>query len=132
MEYPERVSRLKPSLRAAAELDAGAFVLPGERRVKPYEGELVWLDPYLDSETELQLMELQDRLGEDPDNKAAFEALCDLLDVHVFGWTCTDKFGEPLPQPGTAGCWDRAPSRFVIWLINELLGVESEGEGQGG
>lgn len=131
-EYPDKVARLKPSLRAAAELDVSDWKIPGKRGVTPYEGECVWLDPYIDSATERELVRARDELGEDPDNEEAFEFMCERLDELVWGWNLTDKFGEALPQPGEPGVWDAVPSWFVAHLLTELAGAESEGEGPSG
>ena len=46
--------------------------------------------------------------------------------------TLTGRDGEPLPQPGD-GAWLRAmPTRAVLFLMYELMGTETEGEGLSG
>jgi len=133
MEYPERVKRLKPSLRAAAQLDMSGYTIGTKaRQVHPYEGETVWLDPYLDSSTELALTKAYEALGESPDNEAAFAFMCGLLDRTLWGWTLTDKEGQPLPQPGQPGVWEAVPSRTVLYLVNELLCIDQGEPPSGG
>jgi len=132
MQYPARVEKLKPSLREAARLDVGQYTLPGKRGVRPYEGQTVWLDPYIDSQTERRIQSLQDALGDDPENADVWATLCATMDEIVWGWNITDKFDNPIPQPGDEGCWDAVPSWFMAHLIQEAAGVETEGEGSGG
>lgn len=109
-------------------IDMTAFVIRTRgREVKPYEGERVWLEPYIDSATELKLTQARDELGENPDNETAFHMLCQVLADLTLGWDLTDKYGQPLPPPDTPDAFMALPSRAVLFLINEALGVEPEG-----
>ena len=130
---PDKVQQLKPSLRQYAAMDVSGYRLPGRRGVKPYaDGGRVWVDPYLDSETERQIQAMWERIGENEDDTDAWAVLTELLDDCVWGFdNLTDKWGVPLPQPGAAGCWDAVPSHFMAHLIRQLAGGESEGEGAG-
>lgn len=133
IRVPEKVLRLKPSIRQYAEVDVSKYTLPGSRGVRPYEdGGRVWIDPYIDSAKEREFTEaweeLQSAAPDSAEEKSAWDLLTGLLDEHVWGFNLTDKFGQPLPQPGEPGCWDAVPSWFMAHLMQELAGGESPGE----
>lgn len=121
-------SRYKAGLLEPVDMSAFEIATRG-RVVKPYDGEQVWLEPYIDSATELKLMKARDELGDDPDNQDAFALMCSVLADLTLGWNLTDKFGQALPQPDTGDVMMALPSRAVLFLLNEALGIEPEGEG---
>lgn len=114
-------------------VDMSAFVIKtAGREVKPYDGEHVWLKPYMDSRTELEMVKARDALGENPDNATAFDLLCDTLAKLTLGWDLTDEYGDPLPEPKDADTFKALPSRAVFFLLNEALGVEQPGKDASG
>lgn len=134
MDLPPQVEALKPALRKASAVNMSGCrrKTPG-RVVVPYDGEMVWLDPYLESDREMELAHARDEIveGDEASAEGAFRFACDTLADLIFGWNLTDKFGEPLPQPDSGDAIGRLPSYVVLFLMNEALGVESEGEGSG-
>lgn len=123
-------SQYKAGLLEPVDMTAFEIVTRG-RTIRPYDGESVWLEPYIDSSTELKLMRAREELGENPENEAAFEMMCQVLADMTLGWNLTDKFGQPLPPPDTAEAFMALPSRAVLFLLNEALGIEPEGNAPG-
>lgn len=125
------VKKLKAGLDAP--VDMSAFVIKTRgREVRPYNGESVWLEPYMDSRTEMKLAQARDELGDNPDNTAAFAMLCEVLCSLTLDWDLTDKYGDALPKPTEPAVFEALPAKAILFLINEALGTESEGEGRSG
>jgi len=97
--------------------------------IRPYVGETVWLEPYVDSDTELAMMNARDELGDDPKAQDAFVLMCDLLAQVILQWDLTDAYGADLPPPDTADAIRKLPAHAVNYLTNLVLGIEPEGEG---
>lgn len=131
MDIPESVRELKPSLRKQAALDMSRCRRKTAGRMTiPFEGEIVWLDPYVSADEELKLAEAQRALGDSPENEEAFEMICKQLSQMIFGWTLTDKWGQPLPQPEEPDVIRQLPAWVVLFLLSEAIGAgETPGKG---
>ena len=114
-------------------VDMGAFKIVSKTRTTvPFDGESVWLEPYMSSETELALAEARDSLGEDAEDTASFNMMTDTLADLVLGHNLSDKYGEPIPQfVDGAAVRKHLPSRAVLFLMEEVIGGEPDPEGGG-
>lgn len=137
-------SKFKEGLLQPIDMNAFRIETLG-RTIVPYAGESVWMEPYIDAEAELRLAEARDALQRRQDEvqrlKDAGEQVPDDLRVgmdenlrmiaevlaeYTLGWDLTDKYGEPLGQPASAEAFLKLPSRALLFLMNEALGVESK------
>ena len=102
-----------------------------ERR--PWQGESVWIEPFIDPEDEIALARawttfVSPSAGENIE--AVFETLCDTLSRLVYAWTLTDKHGDPLPAPHRNPDAFRAMnSRLMAMLIQRVMGIGTQGGG---
>lgn len=115
-------------------IDLGGFEvkMSGGRVSHPHEGESVWLLPYgLSLEDELSMAKFLDSArSSDADQTKLDEmldALCARLSKVIVGWSITDNFGVPYPQPTDGPAMKTIPSKLFKYLMERIRGEEPEG-----
>ena len=98
---------------------------------RPWVGESVWVEAFLDPDDEMALMAAYQGIGsagDDASVEAQFTALCEVMSRIIHAWTLTDKHGEALPQPyRNPDAFRHMPTRLMFALITRLMETGRQG-----
>jgi len=106
--------------------------MPSGKEIVPHAGQSAWVYGYgrPASETE-ELRQLYSAMGrgDEEADKQAFGRLCEFIAEEVDRWDLVNwRTGEAYPQPTNGDAVAMMPDPALAYLINKLLGIETEGE----